>query len=630
MPRGASLRGLAWSRVFSGLMLLLLASCQGQGDARDLEPSIATYRDRMLLEHSGQPAEAADPEPQVLTTEPTAQPVPWQAQLPPRAALITRPEALEQPTPADVFLEIPDPEDAPQVFQDRLQALKSVPHPDERVIANYREVVPRAIANLEKIGEGRTGQVRLGLAETVQRALEHNFTIRFESYNPAISRAQLVEAEAAFDAEFFLETTSDRTDQQTIDPQAPINTQTVTYAGGFRQLLPTGMRVQTSLGQQRNWTGAPQQFKNLNPLYNSNFIVSFTQPLLRGFGLDVNRAQINISRAEVNIAYEQFVQQVRQTLLNVETAYWRLVEARRHAVIVAETTAQYWATYQALWRRREHDVTVVELSSAESRWRTHEVLYLEAVRNIKDAEDQLKTLLNDPDLLLSQNLEIIPTEEPFLGQMAYDQLEAVRTALDERSEIRAARQRIEEARINTSVAKNGTLPQLDVGFNYEVQGLAHTADDSFDHLTTNRYISYQVTVQFAVPIGNRGPRAAWRRAELQEAQSVVALYELTDNIVREVNFAARAIGVRYAQIPPQLEAARSADSQLRAYQARTQRIDPLYLENELSSVERLSSERDTLLSVIVEYNIARIALEAAKGTLLEFNNVVVTDEPPCL
>jgi outer membrane protein TolC len=109
----------------------------------------------------------------------------------------------------------------------------------------------------------------------------------------------------------------------------------------------------------------------------------------------------------------------------------------------------------------------------------------------------------------------------------------------------------------------------------------------------------------------------------------VGLYQLTDEIVREVNFAARTIDVRYAQIPSQLEAVRSADSQLRAYQARTQRIDPIYLENELNSVERLAGERNTLLSVIVEYNIARIGLEAAKGTLLEFNNVVVTDEPPC-
>jgi outer membrane protein len=622
MSHGASRRGLQRTRTVYGLMVLLLAGCQGEGDARQIEPSIATYRDRMLVEHTADPA--APPE----QREPMAQPVPWQADQPERAALVTRPEELPQPPPSDVLEAIPDPVFAPEVFEARLHALESVPRPDERVIANFREVVPRAIQNLKAIE--RPKKVRLGLAEAVQRALEYNYTIRVEAYNPAISRTQLVEAEAAFDAEFFLDTTSNRADQQTIDPRLPVDTQTVTYEGGFRQLLPTGMRVQTSLGQQRNWTGAPQQFKHLNPLYNSNFIVSFTQPLLRGFGLDVNRAQINISRAEVNIAYETFVQQVRETLLNVEIAYWRLSEARRRAAIIAETSAQYWATFQALYRRREHDVTVVELASAESRWRTREVQYMEAVRNIKQAEDQLKNLLNDPYLLLSDDVEIIPVETPFMAQLAHDQLEAVRTALEERNEIRAARQRIEQARISTSVAKNGTLPRLDLSFNYEVQGLAHTADNSFDHLTTNRYISYQVAVQFAVPIGNRAPRAAWRRAELQEAQAVVAQYQIIDDIVQQVNTAVRAINVRYSQIPPQLEAVRSADAQLRAYQARTQRIDPLYLENELSSVERLSSERDTLLSVIIEYNIARIGLERAKGTLLEFNNVVITDQPPSL
>lgn len=633
MPRGASRRGPSLAKEISGLLMLaFLLGCQGQGEFRDLEPSIATYRDRMLVEHTAQPPDVPPPTLEPEPSEPVAQPVPWQADLPPRAALVTRPEELPQPRPIDVLIEIPDPETAPQAFRDRLEALKSVPKPDERVIANYEQVLPRAIENLKQIGAGRTRKVYLSLAEAVQRALEHNYSIRFESYTPAISRTQLIQAEAAFDAEFFLDVNVDKRDLQTTDPRRPAVSQVTTYGGGFRQLLPTGMVVTTTLNQQRAWERVDpgdQLVKIMNPQYQSVFAVNFRQPLLRGFGLDVNRAQINIARAQLNIAYEQFVLQVRQTLLETETAYWRLVQARRSAAIVAETAAQYWATYQALWRRREHDVTVVELSSAESRWRTREVQYMEVVRDVKNAEDQLKVLLNDPDLLLSQDIEIVPTEEPFMAQMAHDQLEAVRTALEERSEIRAARQQIEQARINTSVAKNGTLPRLDVTFDYEVQGLGNNADTSFDHLTTNRYISYVVGVQFAVPIGNRGPRAAWRQAELQEAQSIVGLYQLTDEIVREVNFAARTIDVRYAQIPSQLEAVRSADSQLRAYQARTQRIDPIYLENELNSVERLAGERNTLLSVIVEYNIARIGLEAAKGTLLEFNNVVVTDEPPC-
>ena len=67
---------------------------------------------------------------------------------------------------------------------------------------------------------------------------------------------------------------------------------------------------------------------------------------------------------------------------------------------------------------------------------------------------------------------------------------------------------------------------------------------------------------------------------------------------------------------------------MQAYQARTQRIDPLFLDNELASVERLASTRTTLLRVITQYNVAIVALEKAKGALLDYNNVVVTDEPP--
>ena len=44
-------------------------------------------------------------------------------------------------------------------------------------------------------------------------------------------------------------------------------------------------------------------------------------------------------------------------------------------------------------------------------------------------------------------------------------------------------------------------------------------------------------------------------------------------------------------------------------------------------LEQVANTRRTLLQVITDYNVAIVQLEKAKGTLLEYNNVVVTDEP---
>ena len=444
---------------------------------------------------------------------------------------------LRHPPPAEILAQIPDPSEAPGIFAQRLRELQSAAQPDTRVIRNYEKVIARTREYLQMID--RPHQVRLGLAECIQRALEHNYSIRVESYNPAISQTQLVEAEAAFDAEFFLDTSWAKQDVAVASQLQSQQSDSRSIEGGFRKLLPTGMQVSTSLSQRRDKSDS--EFQTLNPSYSSSFVVAFTQPLLRGFGLDYNRRLINIRRAERDVAYEKFIQKVRDTLLSVEQAYWQLVEARRTAAILAESVAQNAVTYQGIWERREHDATPVELANSKSRWRTREVEYQEAVKTIRDAEDQLKNLLNDPDLLLSNDVELVPTETPFAAALSLDQLAAVRTALESRSELRQARRTIDQTRIATAAAKNETLPKLDLTFQYEVQGINVSADSSFDNLTTNRFNSYTVRGQFSYPIGNRGPRAAYRRARLQESQAIAGLHQVTDEIVREVNAAVRTL-----------------------------------------------------------------------------------------
>lgn len=582
----------------------------------------------MLAEHQQAPEQPPADVPRVQRRAPVAEPVPGQPQLPPRAALLTQPGTTTQPTPAEVLAEIPDPASAIPVFERRLAKLREeqANQLDQRVVRNFERVVAQTRDYLSMIA--MPTQVPLTLAECTQRALSHNYTIRIEAHNPAISQTQIVEAEAAFDVEFFLDTSWAWLDRAVEPDTVPGTSNTRSMQGGFRKLMPTGMQASVSLASQRVWSGLPQgDPKTWNPQWPTSWVANIRQPLLRGFGLDVNRAQINIAKVQHKISQEAFIEQVRDTLLNVESAYWQLAQARRQVTIFAESVAQNYVTKENMRERLGHDATQVEVSNSQARWQQSYVNYLETIKLVRDAEDRLKNLINDPDLKLSERLEIIPTELPFVGPIVLDHFAEVRTALDRRSEIHQAQQRINVARINTTVAKNQILPQLDVSFQYEVQGLGPRPDDSFHDLTSNRFVSYTLGVSFAYSFGERRARAAHRRAELQESQAVVALNQAADLVVEEVNQGIRQLMVRYDQLPPALDSVRSAERNLRSLQARTQKIDPNYLQTELAAVEQLASTRSTLLTVMTEYNVGIVQLEKAKGTLLDYNNVVVSNGP---
>jgi outer membrane protein TolC len=600
------------------LMFPPALACQGDATAIPTQPAVAAYRTRMVAQET-----PAEPEPPRSSL---AEPVATQDGRNPRRSLLVTPttQPSSQPGLADVLERIPDPNEARRVFNERLETVKRQTLDDQRVVTAYRRTVDYTLELLDNLH--RPTQIELGLADCVRRALVNNYAIRIASYNPAISQTQIVEAEAAFDAVFFLDTSWANTDRPTASELASNQSDTRSISGGLRQLLPTGATVSTQLQQQRTYTDL--QFATLNPAYTTDFVTTITQPLLRGFGLDITRSQLLVARANYEISREQFIRQVRDTIFEVERAYWSLMQARRNATIQAFITAQNYVTYDSLQRRLIQNASQVDVTNAESRWKSRLVTYGEAVRAVLDAEDVLKNLLNDPqpELLLSQDVELVTSELPTILPFAIDQLAEVRTAIDMRSEVREAKLTIERARVGTAVAKNQTLPQLDLAFSYDVGGVGRSGDSSFDNATTNRFRSFTVGAQFSWAIGNRAPRAAYRRAEMQERQSILALNQATDRIAQEVNTAVRALAVRYSQIPTQYEASIAAEASLRAIQVRAGTITPTFLEQELNTVERLSNELTRLLQVIIDYNVAIVALEQAKGTLLEYNNVVLADE----
>ena len=81
---------------------------------------------------------------------------------------------------------------------------------------------------------------------------------------------------------------------------------------------------------------------NLNPAISSSLGLTFTQPLLRGFGPAVNKRYIRIAKNNLQVADYVFRQQVIATVSGVVRLYWDLaslnedVRVRQEAVTSAE------------------------------------------------------------------------------------------------------------------------------------------------------------------------------------------------------------------------------------------------------------------------------------------------------
>jgi len=477
---------------------------------------------------------------------------------------------------------------------------------------------------LERIGTiRRDQQVHLTLEDAIRRALESSHAIQVVSYNPAIETTRAVEAEAAFDATFFTNIVKNHIDRPSASQLTSTSLDLFTSAYGLRKLLPTGMSVKGEYDFNR--TNTALSFQQINPEYTSNFVFEMRQPLLRNFGIDFNRSLILLSQNDRRIGDQAFRRQIRDTLRQVEELYWRLVQARRDVLISARLLSSYETINDYLAAREGFDITPVQIAATKANLEQTKSDFVRRRAAVFDAEDRLTASMNSDDINLADETEIIPDNFPKFDKVTIDRLAELQTALDNRSEIKEQELRVANAKIAVGRAKNGELPRFDVTFRQTYDGLSVNADRSFDELSRRKFIEYFIGVEFEMPIGNRGPRAAYKRSQLQHSQSVAALKRVLEETILDVNLTTRAMSTSYDQILPSFEAAEAREREVNLAVARAERKDYNTLSNELGARQSLANARRAMLSAMVDYNVAIVDLERAKGTLLQYNNIVIPD-----
>jgi len=537
-------------------------------------------------------------------------------------SLLVKPSETQPPSPEEIASQVPDPLTALQRLEEEMS------RPD--LEARERQVLEQLRQRLTSLA--RPQVVHLSLPDAVRRTLENSYAIQFQGYAPAIDAARVVEAEAAFDAVFFANFQNDKQDRPSASQLEGTKRENRVFQAGVRKLLASGMQVQTSYGLTR--ASSDLIFQTLNPSYFNQFVVEFRQPFLKGFGLDYNRAQIELRRIDRRMSVEKLRREIQEQIYNVEQAYWRLYQARRNVVVSARLLTQLELILRSLEHREAVglDVYKVQLKQTESLIQQRRAEFVRIVNDVRDAEDALLTLMNDPAINLSIRAEIIPTDVPSIEPLTLDAVGEVTAALTNRIELREARLAIEQAQLAIGIAKNQALPRLDALFRYIVDGLGSNADRAFSQLSMNDFHEYVVGLEFEWPIGARAGEAAIRRARLQQAQAIAGHKVQIEKAILDVRRAMREILTSYDQIMPSLRAAQASEAQLEATRARMEKRDPANLEVELSAHERLANARLTLLRVLADYNIALVNLERQKGTLMKYNNIAIhdigPDEPP--
>ena len=199
-----------------------------------------------------------------------------------------------------------------------------------------------------------------------------------------------------------------------------------------------------------------------DPQYNSSYLFSYTQPLLRGFRIDQTRQQmqttiINRDNAELNVKAR-----TTNTLAAVRSAYWDYVFSIQ-AVDVAQQSLSLASKLLSDNKIRVEVGTMapMDVVQAEAEEATRQQTLTTATATMRTAELSLKRLIvsgtNDP--LWSQHID--PVDRPDFQTASIDVEGAVRAALRQRTDLQIARNNFETNNVLLKSLRDQSLPDVD-------------------------------------------------------------------------------------------------------------------------------------------------------------------------
>lgn len=484
------------------------------------------------------------------------------------------------------------------------------------------------------LGTDEIDTVHISLKTAFELAISNNLDIQEARLLPAVRDTELAQAQAVFDAIFFWNFDFNKIDT----PQPPaaagldvfgsVQSDERTVTVGIRKPLTSGGQITAQTRMTREFRN-PTFFGDVDRFYEADLAFTLTQPLMRGFGTDVNRSQIHLSASAKEVALESLRSALLITLFNVEQTYWDLVLARQTLLIQLRLLERTKVDRNTIKDRLDHDATFDEYTQANSNVEQRKAEVLRLQNLVQSRSDTLKRLLNEDNLPLAGETLLVPVDQPMDLPINFSLTDMVRTALTHRPEMRQALLGIKDAGIRQRVAGNLRLPQLDLNFTIRHNGVGiNNVGNAQKMITDSKFVDYLLSLQFEVPIGNRGPEALLRQRQIERQISVVQYQNTAQQVVQQVKDAMRSVATAYRLIGATRDARLAAAENLRVLQelGKTAALTPDFVDRKLRSQEVLANTEINEAQTLADYNIAIARLYQNIGTALKRNGVTFSRE----
>jgi outer membrane protein len=492
-------------------------------------------------------------------------------------------------------------------------------------------------------------RVPMTLDEAVKLALDRNLDIAVQRLNPQLLDVAIASARTVFHPSVTSnlskasQEAAPTTQLQLSAGGLGVLTDTLTYNGGFTEALPWfGGSLTATMNNSKVVSNSNNVF--YNPQFQSIWVATYNQPLLRNFKVDASRQQLGVAIINRDISDVQVRSTVTNIVSNVRNAYWdyvfatQSVEVARQSLDLANNLVRDNRT-----RVEVGTMAPIDVVQAQAEQATRRQALVTAESSKRTTELALKRLIvagtQDPNW--SATLD--PVDRPDFRPEPVDIDVAVRRALAERTDLSIARKNVQANDLTLGLLRNQSLPDVSVQANYGAQGIggpyltrASTGvigstvnqvipggvTDAFGSLFAAKYPRWTVGLSVNYPLGMSAQDAAVSRARVQLSQAEAQIRQIELQVATDVTNAA-------------IQAQTSAEAVQAAQAARE--LSQKRLEAEQSKFEvgmstnyfvvqdqrDLATAQNNELQAVLAYRKSLVELERLQQTSLTTTNITI-------
>ncbi len=409
---------------------------------------------------------------------------------------------------------------------------------------------------------------------------------------------------------------------------------------GFQQGFGPGTQVSAAFNNTDTYTNAIRS--SFSPFVNSNLGVTVTQPLLRGFGSDVNRRFIRIGKNEEKIGNLLFRQQLIETVYGVTRLYTDLVDLTEDVQVKTDTLAFAQKLFDNTQTQVDEGTQApLELTRARAQVSASRQDLINSQGLLEEQEAILKNVLTrrgneDPEV---RNAKIIPTDSFNVptSEETRPIEELLSDAYKNRPDVGQEGLQVANTELVLKGSRNNLRPELDLIANVQNNALAGTVNplapgapdpqliggygSALAQLFGRANPTAEVGIQLTLPLRNRVAQADAVRDELQLRQTQVRERQLRNQVQLEVEDALIAMRRARASYEAAVETRKLQEEALDLEQIRfTEGVSTSFFVIQYESF--VAQAKSTEVAARGSYFKARAALQRAVGSILDDNHVL--------